>query len=290
MLFIFNLCFLAQAEEIINFPFISLNTNNGNVISYFDNTIIDNPLSIEAIKIFNDNIVYDFRHTYNLYGRENTVNFYVMVFDFNKTATNNENIRLGDIIGTGNEPKLIIFSETLNPYLVVNCIRMPKYYDGFYWFDGMFLLQSGSTDWFSFERVQSIEYILNEIIEIHQGISYFSTFRYSFMGKLNEYPREIISDERDAISAFENMFFNRNIITHINEVRIGQNKIYLCWQNGFEQYIQNEYNLNNNIWFFSMNLIYNSYEKTSYIFLRDFKLETLEEMYENRIYMINAER
>jgi len=207
---------------------------------------------------------------------------------FNKTVSNNENIKRGDIIGVGNEPKLIIFSRTIDPFLVINCISMPKYYDGFYFFDAMFLLSSGSTNWFSFEQVVSIENIINEIIQIHQGVSFFPTFRYSFLGKLNEYPREITNIERQEISAFEHMLIGRNIITHINEIQIDQNRIFLCWQNGFDQHLRNQYLLNNDIWFYSMSIMYNANEKKGFIFLRDFKLETLENMYNNRINIINA--
>jgi hypothetical protein len=288
--FVSNSNNLLLAEENINFPFVTLNTQNGNVISHFDNIIVNNPLSAEAASIFNDNIVYSFSSTYYLFGRVNTANYYVMIFDFNKSISNTENIRRGDIIGEGSERKLIIFSETMDPFLVVNCISMPRYYGGFYWFDAMFLLPTGSTNWFSFEQTQNIENILNEILLIHQGFSFFPTFRYSFMGKLSEYPREITDNERQDISAFENMYFNRNIITHVNEIQIGRHKILLCWQSGFDQHLRNQYTLNNDIWFYSMNIVYNAIENIGYIFLRDFKLETLEEMYENRINVMNPRR
>lgn len=286
---------LGLDQKIEDFPFILLNAPDDNVVSYFDNEIVNNPLSIESAKIFNDNIVYSFNSTYALYNKVNTINYYVMVFDFDMTINNTENIKRGNIIGNGSEPKLLVFCETIDPFLVINGSKIPSYYEGFYWFDGYFLFPSGLTDWFNFEPASSIEKILNNIIlentkEERQSFSLYPAFRYSFLERLNEYPRQMTTDERNRISACENMLFGRNITTHINEIMIGKGKYYLCWQRGFNQHLEKEYILNNDIWLYSMSMVYSEFDNCGYIFLRDFKLESLENMYENRMNIINAEQ
>jgi hypothetical protein len=285
-----NLNNIVQASELEKFPIILLNVQNGNVISYFDNKIVQNPLSIDAARIFNDNIIYKFNETYNLFGRENTVNYYVMVFDFEKTINDTENIRSGDVIGRGNEPKLLIFCESLDPFLVINCATEPIYYEGYYWFDGLFLV-GARRNWFSFEQVGNFENILNNNVrqstEEARGVSLFRMFRYSFRNSLNEFPRIMTTDERQRVMAHENMLFGRNVTTHINEIQIGQYRIILCWQSGFDQHLRRQYSLNNDIWFYSMSMAFNQFDNTVYLFLIDFKLETLEDMYEDRMITIN---
>ena len=279
------------AIELDSFPVVLLNAQNGNVVSYFDYEIVNSPLSEEGAKIFNDNIIYRITETYILSGKENIACYYAILFDFNKTVVNTEGLKQGDIIGRGNDSKLLVFSQTMDPFLVINCNVKPVFYDGFYWFDGLFLL-GGSRDWFSFEQTESIENILNDksgqqaptaLAVPTRGVKLFNMFRYSFKCKLSEYPELMTQNERQNVMVIENMIFGRSITTHINEIQMGQNKIILCWQSGYSQYLRDEYTLNDDIWLYSMSMAYNQFLDTYYLFLIDFKLETLEDMYENRI-------
>ena len=174
LLIVFCSCSSKQAAEnrtgatkkqiIEKLPFLSFNVPDGYLYSLFNADIIDNPLSTEGKELFGDNIVYEFSFTYELYNKESTVNYYVIIFDFIKTIEKTDGVKYGDIIGKadGEKLKLLVFCKMLDPYLVINCTSMPRYYDDFYWFDGAFLFSPGHTKWLSFEPPENIKNILSD--------------------------------------------------------------------------------------------------------------------------------
>ena len=287
----------AENQDIEKFPFLSLNNSSGYVYSYFDADIVNNPLSTEGKKIFNDNIVYSFNSAYKLYDNEYTADYYVIIFDFIRTVAETDDIKHGDIIGrTGKEaPKILVFCETIDPYLVISCNSVPHYYGGFYWFDGSFLFSSGkATKWLDYDPTENIEKKLIDVADHateEPGMVFYPQFSLRFQTRLEEYPREITDGERQEISAYENMLYGRNdVTTHVNEIQAGKYKYLLCWQRGFDQYLKKEYILNNDIWVFGKIATYSAWRDCGYLFIRDFTLESLETMYENRISIISEKK
>jgi hypothetical protein len=284
-----------KPETLKDFPVVTMNAPNGNVFSYLDAAIVDNPLPKEKQKIFNDNIVYSLSSTYTLYNKESTVKYYVIVFDFIKTVNDINNIKYRDIIGktNGNDPKLLVFCSTLDPLFVINCDSFPYFYEGFYWFDGSFLLPSSTTNakWLNFKPTENINKILidmaDHVMESAPSLTIFYNENYRFKTQLKEYPRQLSGDEKQRIANLEKRTFSKTgIITHVNEIRAGKYKYMLCWQSGFDQYLTKEYKLNNDIWIYGRVMTYSIWDNCGYIFIRDFKLETLEEMYEKRLKII----
>jgi len=80
------------------------------------------------------------------------------------------------------------------------------------------------------------------------------------------------------------MIYGRTgLISFISEINVGGYDYFLCWQNGFLEYLRRGYTLNNDIYLFGVIVTYNPWQKKGYIFLRDFSPWSLEEMYEGRL-------
>jgi hypothetical protein len=282
-------------QNIEDFPYLSVSTmDNGDVPSYFDADIVDNPLSAEGQKIFGDNVVYSLSSTYKLYDKESTINYYVIVFDFKKTIKKTENVKKMDIIGksTGEEPKILAFCKSIDPFFVISCSSMPYTYDDFYWYEVSFLFSSANPKWLNFEPTDNLEKLLIDMAdhakESSSSLAYYPDSLYRFKTKLDKYPRKATDNELKNISMYENMLYNRTgITTHVSEIKAGNYKYLLCWQRGFDQYLSKEYKPKNDIWIFCVVATYSIFNNCGYIFVRDFLMEPLEKIYESRMEMIN---
>jgi len=283
------------AQSIEDFPVLTLSTmDNGDIPSYFDAVIVDNPISAEGQKIFGENVVYSLSSTYKLYGKESTVNYYVIIFDFMKTIKKPDNVKKMDIIGksTGENPKMLVFCKSIDPFFIITCRNMPYYYDDFYWYEGSFLFPSANPKWLNFEPADNIEKILIDMADLANespsSVAYYPDSLYRFKTKLDKYPRKVADNEIKNISMYENWLYNRTgITTHVSEIKAGQYKFLLCWQRGFDQYLSKEYKLKNDIWIYGAVVTYNVFNNCGYIFVREFSLESVEEVYESRVEMIN---
>lgn len=286
----------AQNQGIEKFPCTILSVRGGNVLSFFENDIVDYPLPADSEILFGDNIVYRFTSSYKLYDKESTVEYFVIIFNFKKTVGETKNVKPGDIIGkTKDNIKILVFCKTIDPFLVINCSNLPYYYNDFYWFEATFLFPSQSsanTRWLSFEPTDNIEKILIDIaddaIKSDPGKASVVGKRYRFKTKLTEYPHAISGVEKYIIPAYDKALFNRNDVTNsISEFKAGPYKFILCWQKGFEQYLLDEYKLNNDLWIYGVIVNFNPFDNSGYIYIIDFKQETLEQMLENRLKIIS---
>lgn len=199
-----------------------------------------------------------------------------------------------DIIGksTGGDPKMLVFCKSVDPLFVITCRNMPYYYDDFYWYEGSFLFPSANPKWLNFEPADNIEKILIEMAdhakESSSSMTYYPDSTYRFKMQLDKYPREATGDETVHLMMYEYWTYNRTgITTHVSEIKAGQYKFLLCWQKGYDRYLSKEYRLNKDIWIYGVVATYNIFDDCGYIFVRDFTLGSLEEMYESRVEMIN---
>jgi len=182
---------------------------------------------------------------------------------------------------------MLVFSKTLDPYLVLNSNRPPAYYAGYFWFNPSFLSATGPTKWITFDPVNDLGSKLAEIAshvsDKSPGLAVYDQ-KVRFRTKLSQYPRGISDEERKSISAYESIIYGRNgIIADITEIKADGYTYLLCWQNGFQDYLKKEYTLNDDIWLYGVIVTYNVWEKKGYVFLRDFTMASPEEMYEGRI-------
>jgi hypothetical protein len=282
-------------KNIEEFPSIPFNAPNGNVMSPIVGKIINNPLSADAQSIFGNNIVFNNNINYVFYGKENTADYFIMIYNFNKTIENTTDIEMGDIIGKSltSDPLLLVFCKTLDPYLIVNCRNKPFYYEGFYWFEGAFLFPNGNTNWFSFNPVDNRDdpfvQVAKHVVSEAPGLNFYpNTIRLRLKINLTEYPRQLTQNEKQRLTTVENWYYRRNdILSHVSEFYVGEYKYFLCWQRGFDQYIAKEYQLNNDIWIYGALVSYSVWDERGYFFIRDFSLASLEEEYETRIKLIN---
>jgi hypothetical protein len=283
----------ASTLNLKDFPSLAFSATNGNIISYFDDAVVDHPLSPEGQAIFNDNIVYNGSAAYNLFDEENTVNFYIMIFDFIKTVENPGNIKKGDIVGKAakTEPKLLIFCSSIDPYLLLCSRKIPFYYDGYYWFEGGFLFPDGGTNWFNYEFTDDIEVpltnIADQVMAEPPALTFYPNIRHSFITQLKAYPRSITNIEKQRVATFENMFYrNNNTITHVTEFYAGDYKYYLCWPKGVTQNMERRYDLNEDIWIYGSLVTYSVWNECGYFFIRDYLPLSLEDEYEKRLRQI----
>ncbi|QQO10282.1 hypothetical protein [Breznakiella homolactica] len=281
-----------QTEDVLSgFPIITISAPDGLVYSNFSTEIVESPLSEKAQALFGNALTYRFTTEYSLYNTPKTVTYYAMVFDF-IPADNVDpaSVKRGDVVGVqdGKPAKVLTFSRSADPYLIINCGNRPYEYDGFYWFESTFLFPTGNTNWLSFNPTEDISAdligIADHVTSEAPGFTFYPQFRVRYKTVLTDYPRPATDKEKSTIAAYENAFYRQSgITTHVSPIKAGDYDYLLCWQSGFDGYLRDEYTLGNDIWLFGSIVTYNIWDNCGYIFLRDFKTESLEDMYEGRI-------
>jgi len=257
--------------------------------SMFTGRVVNGLFPQSELNIFDNRLVIQIKMEYVLYGEKREATYYVLIYDFNKSVSDGMIVEPGDILGhvERSNPRTLVFSETLDPYLVINSNRPPVYYAGYFWFNPSFLSASGNARWMSFDPVDNIHSELaamaDHLTENVSGLALYDQ-RVRFKTKLSEYPREISNEERKSVSVYENLVYRRNgLLTHVTEINGGGYGFLLCWQHGFNEYLQKANALNKDIWLYGVMVTYDVWEKKGYVFLRDFTLESVEEIYEERL-------
>jgi len=258
--------------------------------SMFSGIVVDNSFTQSELDIFENRLIIQVEDHYTLYNEHCGSTFYVMVFNnIEKSVSDGMSVEAGTIIGhvEGGKASLVVFSETLDPYLVVSSNSPPVYYAGYFWFDPVFLSPSGNTRWLTFDPVDSIDTglirIADQVLSEAPGLTLFNQ-RVRFKTELSQYPRAITAEERAAIGGYERLLYGRTgVIANITEINAGGYTYWLCWQNGFNDYLQRGYSLNDDIWLYGVIVTYNAWEERGYILLRDFTPVPVEEIFEGRM-------
>jgi hypothetical protein len=281
----------SEPLEAYGIPYVDIAANGGIIHSPFDlDSVVDIMLDES---VFHDYIIFKLETEYSLYGENKTAVYYVVLFDFEKTIADDAVIVKGTEIGYMGKrsTKLAVFCNTLDPYLIINDSAEPKHCYGWYWFSGGFILSNGSTDWLSFNPVDDIYDVLETMAEHHNELpsfNFYPYFRVRFKTSLSSYPRELTPEETGRIEFYEKMYFKKTgLMEYVNEMDIGAYSFLLCWQNGFLDYLMDEYTLGDDIWLYGSVISYDAFTGKGYIFLRDFSLLSVEEEYEKRLEILH---
>ena len=281
----------AQTASVLdNFPFGGMEVPSGEVRSMFDLPVeYGKILTAELENLFGGHVIYRLNAEYTFNNAAKSTDYFLIVFDFKKTKTNN--IKTGDIIGTAGSRyiKLLIFAGELDPYLTMKASKHPYRYGNFYWYYPDFLFQNSGTDFFSFAPVDKLEDVLTAGLrksgakkEIVTGV------KLRHLTRLPAYPVPLLNSMKAEIRDLERLMFGReNIISHFNEIKYGDITYLLCWQGGFADFLKKEYTLGSNIWLYDAVVSYDRETKKAVVFVVDFTLLSVEEMYASRIREMN---
>ena len=283
---------LNERSVISDFPVLILNNPPDRQFrSFVSGETVSDLFTGDSSIIFDNRLIIKIDENFTLFNEFTENSYYLMIFDFFSIIPDGSKIELGDLIGhTGSSSaKIIVFSETLDPYLVVTSESKPVFYNGYFWFHPGFFSPTGGTNWLSFDPVESITAVLAEAAEYSSSNPGFTWLnqRVRFKYAISHYPKNITENERNEISIYENMLYGRSgIIGYITEINTGSLNYVLCWQNGFLNYLRREYTLNNDIWLYGVLVRYDPWLNKGYIFLRDFTYISIEEMYEERLRLL----
>ena len=290
-----NIRFLDGNCKTEDFPLLGFNNPpDGMLRTPFAGKIVNDSFNCEELDIFDGRLIIQMEAKYVLYDKEQNINYYVLIFDFNKSLNDGTNVAAGDIIGRidDRKAKLVVFSESLEPYLLNHSNEYPVFYGGYYWFSAAFMTSPGSARWLSFDPVNDME---AELIEIADhvtseppGLSLYNKWvRFKVM--LTEYPREISEEEFKSISVYERYLSRGNRLTYyVSDMYAGGYSYLLCWQKGFLDYLKKEYSLNDEMWLYGVISTYDVWSRQGFIFIRDFTLMSMEEMYEGRLKILKG--
>lgn len=187
-------------------------------------------------------------------------------------------------LAPGREIYCVIAADYPSPYLVVMSPRPAFRSEGRWWFDASFLFSSGSTSWLSFDPIQSFDEAVKAMAE-HVGsetpaMQVFFEQRFRFATALSELPSPLSDEEAGRIAAYERSLYGRAGIYKFGQrVSAGGHEVLCCWQGGFDRYLADEYELGGRIWLYGNLVTYDAWTGTALFFIRDFSLESVEQMY-----------
>jgi hypothetical protein len=227
--------------------------------------------------------------SYHYDGEVREVAFSVVLGNLGKITSPFGPVREGMPIGLAGEthPVLVITCASLDPYLVGRCPVPPARAAGAWWFNPRFLFEN-TTDWFSFPQTDDLGGPMKEI-ESHirsENVSHqtFLNERRCFPTVLDEYPAGIDRETAEWLAPIEKGFYRKTgqilftqLISHAGE------KVRLCWQKDFLEYLRQEYAIGKPVWLYG-NLVSFNPERDEFIFfIRDFAGCPIKEIVEDRI-------
>jgi hypothetical protein len=268
-----------------NFPSGGMEIPSGTVRAFDLPVEYRKILTAELENLFGDNVVYRLGAEYTFNNAAKSTEYFLIVFDFKKNKT--DNIKKDDAIGTtaSRHIKLLVFARELDPYLTMKTSKHPYRYGDFYWYYPDFLFQNSDTDFFSFVPVDKIEDILTAGLRKAGAKKEIVTgARFRHLTSLSAYPVPLPDSMKEEIHNLERLMFGReNIISHFNEIKYGDITYLLCWQGGFADFLKSEYALGSNIWLYDSVVSYDRETKRATVFVVDFSLLSVEEMYASRV-------
>jgi hypothetical protein len=195
-------------------------------------------------------------------------------------------VKAGAALGLapGREIYCAIAADHPSPYLVVMSPRPAYRSGGRWWFDPSFLFSSGSTSWLTFDPIGSFDDAVRAMAEHVEseepGMQVFFEQRFRFATALSEFPSPLTDEEAGRIAAYERSLYGRTGIYKFGQrVSAGGREVLCCWQGGFDRYLADEYELGGRIWLYGNLVTYDAWTKTALFFIRDFSLESVEQMY-----------
>ena len=221
---------------------------------------------------FSDAIVLLTEKEYYYKGKKEKVQFEVIYSGITGDDSITE-YQQNDILGeaTGTEVKMCVRSKELNPYLVACDSATPDQYNGYwYYFPGMY--SSTEMKWLSYEPVNydSFKLAYEQINYGHDSPLMMTKFYWWTLleTKLDAYPVPVIYNNVE--------MYDQTII--LNEFRLK-----LTYPKGFLDYLHDEYKIGNTIYLYLQITEFNGFTKEFSCYVRDFSLESPEDIVQERI-------
>ncbi len=285
-------------DSIDWFPKNSLVHQEGDPVqSFFQGKYIGSGKENNVPKAFGDNVlVFTYEHEYAFNGEVKTASYEVLYANVlaNRTlqaATENTlAVSRGFSIGSpiNNDVSITVRSTELDLYLVAAAERIPEYYDGYWYFAGE-IFNPAVMKFFAFEEIESMTSpMVFPLAEDHPSLESLTEYpgfttvhgslRAVIQSELSEYPYAVTSN-----TPFASTFSNCPTVLSTN---IDGVETMLYFQEGFDNYLLNEYTLGNPIYLYLQ--VYYANMGTLYCYVRDFSLDSPNDIVIDKISKIET--
>jgi hypothetical protein len=218
---------------------------------------------------------------YDLGGDKRQAQFQLVYYSLDTVADGLGTVKRGDVIGTASsQVRVVVASDTLDPYLVASSTRPPVKMAGKYWFWPAFLFPTGSTAYLTFDTCADFTKALADVASEASdppGYVFYPSYRIRFETTLDALPVPLTDGERKDIAGYEHDYYGKSgLYLYKNEIQAGGYTYLICWQGKFDQYLKDEYTLGGKLWLYGNIVTYDYWKKTGYVFIRDFSLKSIE--------------
>ncbi len=196
----------------------------------------------------------------------------------------------GSSIGkaANNDVSITVRSTELDLYLIAAANRIPEYYDGYWYFAGE-IFNPAAMKFFAFEEVESMKTpMVFPLAEDHPTLESLTEYPglTTIYGSLNAVIKTELSDYPQAVTKdtpFASNFSNcpTTLTTNIDGV-----ETVLYFQEGFDNYLLDEYTLGNPIYLYLS--VYYANMGTLYCYVRDFSLDSQKDVVIDKISKIET--
>jgi hypothetical protein len=284
-----------SAAAFPELPAVGLSFAEGvTVPSPLDSTVVMNPVVMDGPEWLQRSCTLEITREYFFQGGKRTVTYQLIVGNLKEIVAKPGPVKSSSALGTAgrDQPKFVVRSAGLDPYLVSMADSVPVKASGAWWFSASFLF-NGVTDKLSFLEIPEIDSHVRDmgdhvLSEPDVAMQFFPQERFRFVTKLPGYPDALDPAEASAVAALEKLFYQKQgVIKFAQTIPTKKYALRLFWQAGFDKYLKDEYVPGQPLWLYGNLVTFNSAAGECWFFIRDFTLRSAEQSVQDRLAQIN---
>ena len=241
--------------------------------------IVEIPESILKTGKFGKSVAIKTSARYWFDNREMTDEFTVIVGNLAEISKKSGPVVKGETVGKAKNDKIfvLVMADGLDRFLVCSGTKKAEFKLGVWWFTGDWLHDAPENIWLGYQPAANLD-------EARPGTRSVS-LRRRIPVTLDALPKPVTPTEEETILADSRRDAGR--IASGQTVQTGKHTYILCWAPSFEEYLREEYIPGKPLWIFGTLVPSKTKTGTTYVFVNDYLLDSIETLYDFRVSFIH---